>query len=140
MIFQQTKFENELKQKLIKAIMDNSHLYSRFVISNIEKGIDGANAYIGAPEQIINQIDELAKMELHTRPDLLERYIQVHNEPNLCGYNFHSSTLTVGVIYLFFVWAFSGKTGKKNNCLEIDSYFSKCLLEERKRIIESQQT
>lgn len=108
---------------LMKAIQDNSHLYSD---AESDSNIPG-------PERIINKLNELAKMELHIRPDILERYNKVLDNPDLCGYHFYSTKLTAGKIYLFFVWAFSGKRGSKTNCIEIDKFFTECVAIEYKK-------
>lgn len=136
MLFQQTKLENDLKNMINKATYENSYLYYDSVKSSLEKGISGADAYKDAPDAIVKKVNELAKMEMHSRPEILERYNEVLANPQLSGYKFQYDILTVGKIYLFFVWAFSGRKGKKKNCIEIDGFFSQCCLEQRKRVLD----
>ena len=131
MLFQQHRFEKDLKFTLMKAIQDNLDLYSNSYSDGIEKKV---NDVTRGPERIIQKLNELAKMELHSRPDLLERYNKVLENPDLSGYHFDSTKLIAGKVYLFFVCAFSGKRGRKTNCIEIVKFFTECISKQFKNI------
>ncbi len=72
---------------------------------------------------VISRINELAQRELSANKTMLDRYLSALENHSLCGYKFDTPELTIGKIYLFFIWAFWNKKGNKANCMLLDEYF-----------------
>lgn len=54
--------------------------------------------------------DENVSCKLKSDPRSFARYMDAIEHPNRCGFRFQNNELTIGKVYLYYVW---GKTRKK---------------------------
>ena len=82
-----------------------------------EEFIEG---YVDGMQRIINRLHNWAFNDLKSDPKALERYESAMENPSRNGFRFANDEMTIGKVYLFYVWGKAKKKASKTDCIKLE--------------------
>lgn len=116
-------------QYFVKLIEQNMDLFG----SAIEEKLDAVSkermtddefvaCYVEGMHRVVEKLHESVSRKLESDAKCLTRYLDALEHPNRCGFRFQSDELTIGKVYLYYIWGKTRKKAPKSDCIKLEKY------------------
>lgn len=78
--------------------------------------------YVEGMHQLVQKIHESAALNLKTDPKCYARYCDAMQYPNRCGFRFQNEDVTIGKIYLSYIWGKTKRRAPKGDCIRLEKH------------------
>lgn len=120
-----------VRDAFIDKIDENINFFSKAIEEHLavcENGREMTNAefsecFCDGVRRVTNAVEEWVRRDLlNDNSEYKKRYLRALRDPRCVGYNFKDSELTIGKIFIFYIWAIRHKRAPKSDCIKIEKH------------------
>lgn len=78
--------------------------------------------YVEGMHRVVEKLHESVSRKLEPDAKCLARYLDAIEHPNRCGFRFQTDELTIGKVYLYYIWGKTRKKAPKSDCIKLEKY------------------
>ena len=128
MLFSDNKVKDAYRY-FIELIDENIDLFGAVIEKKLE-AMEGerlsdeefVSCYVEGMHKLVQKIHESAGSDLKSEPRCYARYLDAMQYPGRCGFRFQNEDVTIGKIYLYYIWGKTRKRAPKGDCIRLEKY------------------
>lgn len=78
--------------------------------------------YVEGMHRVVEKLHESVSCKMKADPKSFARYMDAIEHPNRCGFRFQNNELTIGKVYLYYVWGKTRKKAPKSDCIKLEKH------------------
>ncbi len=81
-----------------------------------------AACYVDGMNKLIDCLQEKVLKEFERCETYKNRYLDARQAPERCGFRFPNKEMTIGKVYLYYVWGKTKKKAPKSDCIRLEKH------------------